>query len=222
MGTRGTDKTDIMKKLLLAEDDPLTHLRVEAALAGAGYVIEWHADGQQAWDQLQRSDAPRLALLDWSMPGLDGPEIVRRARAKPDLCSSYLILLTARDTQQDIVAGLAAGADDYVRKPFDNDELRHRVRAGERILDLQASLADRVRDLERTLARVTELEKFLTICSYCKKIRAADTSWEGVEGYLAKYIDVRFSHGYCPQCYDTRVRPELEKLNRKLPPYPTK
>jgi DNA-binding response OmpR family regulator len=209
-----------MKNLLLAEDEPLTRLRVEAALSGAGYVIEWCADGQAAWDRLQRPDAPRLALLDWSMPGLDGPEIVRRARATPDLASTYLILLTARDTQQDIVAGLAAGADDYVRKPFDNEELRHRVRAGERILDLQANLAERVHDLEKTLARVRDLEKILTICSYCKKIRAADTSWEGVELYLANYIDVRFSHGYCPECYDNKVRPELEKLNRKLPPYP--
>ena len=208
-----------MKNLLLAEDDPLTRLRVEAALSG--YVIDWYPDGQAAWDALQRPGAPRLVLLDWHMPGLDGPEIVRRARATPDLNATYLILLTARDTQQDIVAGLAAGADDYVRKPFDNEELRHRVRAGERVLELQSILADRIHALEKTLARVRDLETILTMCSYCKKIRAADTSWKAVEAYLANYIDVRFSHGYCPECYETRVKPELAKLHRELPPYPT-
>jgi CheY-like chemotaxis protein len=209
-----------MKTLLLAEDDPITRIRVEAALTGADYAIEWHTDGLAAWEALQKPDAPRLALLDWQMPSLEGVEIVRRARAAPKLASTYLILLTARESQQDIVAGLAAGADDYIRKPFDNEELRHRVRAGERILELQMRLADRVQELERALARVRELEGILPICSYCKKIRAGDTDWKAVEAYLATYIDVRFSHGYCPECYEKRVRPELEKLKRDLPPYP--
>lgn len=204
-------------KVLLAEDDAVTRLAVEAALIEWGFEVSSCADGQTAWDRLQVSDGPRLALLDWLMPEMAGPEICRQARAKPGLESAYLILLTARDSRADVIAGLAAGADDYVAKPFDREELRLRVRAGQRILQLQQNLAERVKQLEEAMARVRQLQGILPICSYCKKIRADRDYWQQVEAYLATQIDVHFSHGICPECYETRVKPELDRLKKPGP-----
>lgn len=204
-------------KVLLAEDDAVTRLAVEAALVEWGYEVSSCAEGQSAWDRLQDSDGPRLALLDWLMPGLDGPEICRRVRAKPGFESVYLILLTARDSRADVIAGLQAGADDYVAKPFDREELRLRVRTGQRILQLQSNLAERVKELEAALARVKQLQGILPICSYCKKIRSDRDYWQQVESYLATQIDMRFSHGICPECYESRVKPELARLAKPGP-----
>lgn len=201
-------------KVLLAEDEAVSRLAVEAALVEWGFEVSGFAEGLSAWESLQRPDGPRLALLDWQMPGLDGPEICRRVRSKSGLESAYLILLTARDSRADVIAGLAAGADDYVAKPFDREELRLRLRAGQRILQLQQNLGERVKELEEALARVKQLQGILPICSYCKKIRTDRNYWEQVEGYLATQIDVRFSHGICPDCFDTRVKPELARMKK--------
>jgi len=95
---------------------------------------------------LRKKDAPTLAILDWMMPGMDGLEICRRIREVDRLL--YIIMLTARGSKEDLVAGLGAGADDYLVKPFDKDELRARILVGRRVMGLQASLADRVKELE--------------------------------------------------------------------------
>jgi DNA-binding response OmpR family regulator len=94
-------------------------------------------DGNEAWRELQRPGAPRLAILDWVMPGLSGPQICRKIRASSTLSSTYLILLTARNNEGDIVSGLRAGADDYITKPPVPAELHARIRMGERVLSLQ-------------------------------------------------------------------------------------
>ena len=97
-------------------------------------------DGLQAWDILQRDDAPRLAILDWMMPGMDGPQVCRQVRSQGQERYIYILLLTAKRQRQDIVEGMEAGADDYITKPFDSQELRARLRAAGRILDLQSRL----------------------------------------------------------------------------------
>jgi len=201
--------------VLLADDDPLARATVEVALRDWGFQVVSCADGAAAWNQLRQPDGPRLALLDWLMPAMDGPEICRRVRSEPGLQSVYLILLTARSGQADVNAGLTAGADDYVAKPFDREELRLRLRAGQRILELQSSLNDRVHELEEALTRVRQLQRILPICSYCKKVRNDRDYWEQVEAYIAEHVDVRFSHGICPDCYESRVKPELDQLKRK-------
>jgi phosphoserine phosphatase RsbU/P len=207
-------------KILLAEDDPVTRLMVQTALEQWGFQVSPCENGHVTWEALQQPDAPALALLDWLMPGLDGLEICRRVRNEPKLSSSYLILLTARNRKEDVIAGLQAGADDYVAKPFDHEELRLRLRAGERILNLQSNLAARVSDLQDALNRVKMLQGIIPICSYCKKVRTDPGYWQQVEAYITSQIDVRFSHGICPECYDKQVKPELERMNRPLPPYP--
>jgi two-component system, cell cycle response regulator len=125
---------------LIAEDDPIFRRILESWFKRWDYRVTAVDNGLDAWKLLQSEDAPQLAILDWMMPGMDGIELCRRIRSCDQGPYRYVVLLTAKDDKQDVVAGLEAGADDYLTKPFDVDELRARVRAGRRILDLQAAL----------------------------------------------------------------------------------
>src|ERR1700687_1348482 len=124
-------------KILVAEDDPVSRLLLETHLKKWGHVPVTVADGAAAWEMMQRKDAPALAILDWMMPGLDGVDVCRRARARAEARPLYIILLTARADRQDTIDGLGAGADGFVPKPFDAAELRARVSVGVRVLGLQ-------------------------------------------------------------------------------------
>ncbi len=117
-------------RILIAEDEPVSRRRLETTLVNWGHNVVVCSDGSEAWQALQCEDAPPLAILDWMMPGMDGPEICRRARESSNLGETYIILLTARRDREDIVQGLEAGANDYVIKPFDLQELRARWRGG--------------------------------------------------------------------------------------------
>jgi two-component system cell cycle sensor histidine kinase/response regulator CckA len=145
-------------KILIAEDNLFSRIALEATLTEWGYEVAAAEDGARAWDILQEPDAPRLAIIDWMMPGLDGIELCRRVRAAKRASPTYLILLTARGDKQDIVTGLQAGADDYLTKPFDREELRARLQVGLRIVGLQSELARRVQDLEHALSGAQKLE----------------------------------------------------------------
>jgi two-component system, cell cycle response regulator len=126
--------------VLIAEDDPLFRRMLERWFQHWDYRVTAVENGLDAWEVLKKEDAPPLAILDWMMPGMDGIELCRRIRSRDQGPYRYVLLLTARDDKQDVVAGLEAGADDYLTKPFEVDELRARVRTGKRILDLQAAL----------------------------------------------------------------------------------
>jgi CheY-like chemotaxis protein len=172
------------------------------------------ANGAEAWEHLRAATGPSLAILDWMMPELDGPEVCRRVRAELPLAHMYLMLLTARESRGDLVAGLNAGADDYVTKPFDAEELRARVQVGVRILTLQQTLAERVAELQAALSSVKQLRGLLPICSYCKRIRGDDQYWQQLEGYVSEHSDAQFSHGICPTCYAV-VSEELDRGGKK-------
>lgn len=129
-------------KLLIAEDDFTSRSILTAVLTKCGFEAVVVEDGAAAWDVLQRADAPRLMLLDWNMPGMDGVEICRRLRDNNVPDPPYVILLTARGNKSDIVAGLEAGANDYVAKPYDNEELLARIRVGQRMLEMQSNLME--------------------------------------------------------------------------------
>jgi len=195
-------------RILIAEDDAVSRKILEAKLAKWGYSVVATCDGNEAWHFLKQQDAPELAILDWMMPGMDGPEVCRMLRtlSKPD--PTYVLLLTARDRREDILEGLQAGADDYVIKPFDPDELQARVQVGVRIVSLQRALAERVRELEAALSQVKRLQGLLPICSYCKKIRNDQNYWQQVDGYLSEHSGARFTHGICPECF--------EKISRQV------
>jgi diguanylate cyclase (GGDEF)-like protein len=115
-------------------------LLIERLLTGWGYEVISASDGDEAWWILQNDDAPKLAILDWMMPGMDGPQICSELRKRKGMPYVYVLLVTARAQKEDIIEGLEAGADDYLTKPFDANELRVRLRAGRRILDLQDHL----------------------------------------------------------------------------------
>lgn len=198
-------------KILIAEDDPVSRRLLEATLEKFGYEVVVAADGAEAWIALQRDDAPPLAILDWMMPELDGVEICRRVREIPTSTPPYLILLTAKTERGDVVTGLDAGANDYLKKPFDRGELRARVQVGVQVLELQRKLAERVIELEDTLAQVKQLQGLLPICSYCKNIRDEQNYWQRVDSYLMEHADVMFSHGICPDCYRDVVQPKIDQ-----------
>ena len=125
-------------RILLAEDSAVVRAFVKHFLVHWAYEVVVAVDGQEAWRVLDRPDAPPIALLDWMMPGLDGPEVCRRVRKANREPHTYIILLTAKDRQEDIELGLAAGADDYLKKPFDNSELVARLATARRLLGLQS------------------------------------------------------------------------------------
>lgn len=199
-------------QVLVADDEPVSRTVVGAMLKKAGYVVHYASDGEQAWQRLDSAAPPGIALLDWEMPGLQGPEVIERIRSKQSQTPTYIILLTSRDSSADIVRGLRAGADDYVTKPANEDELIARVNVGARVVRLQAALGDRVRSLEEALANVKALQTLLPMCAYCKSIRNDQNYWEKVETYFTQHSGVSFTHSYCPTCYDRFVRPQLEAL----------
>lgn len=199
-------------RILIAEDDTASRRLLETLLARWGYDVIVAADGEEAWQHLQREGAPHLAILDWMMPGMGGLEICRKVREVGHPSPAYIILLTARAGSEDVVQGLETGANDYVTKPFDREELHARVKVGLRVLQLQMSLADRVRELEEALASVKQLQGLLPICSYCKKIRDDHNYWQQVESYISEHSGAIFSHGICPECFEKFVKPELNKL----------
>lgn len=127
-------------RILIAEDSGPSRLVLERSLANWGYEVVSCKDGMGAWEVLQSENAPRLAILDWMMPGFSGPEICRMLRQKAPEPYTYILLLTSKSQKEDLVEGMEAGADDYLTKPFDTHELRARLRAGIRILNLQAEL----------------------------------------------------------------------------------
>jgi two-component system, cell cycle response regulator len=126
--------------VLVAEDDPIFRHLLESWLQNWGYQVITAKNGADAWEILSQPKTPDLLIFDWMMPGIDGLELCRRLRAKQSEQYQYVLLLTGKDNKQDIVEGLNSGADDYLTKPFDIDELRARLRAGKRILSLQHEL----------------------------------------------------------------------------------
>ena len=136
-------------KILIADDDPVTLRRLEKTLGEWEYEVITARDGLEAWRVLVQSDAPRLAILDWVMPGMDGVEICRRERQLSRERYTYILLLTARTAKSDIVTGLKSGADDYLCKPVDQAELEFRLRAGCRVVNLQENLFDACRALKQ-------------------------------------------------------------------------
>lgn len=197
-------------RILVADDDPVSLRVLQKALQKWGHEVIVARDGTEAWQVLTRPDAPQTAILDWMMPGMDGLTLCRRIRSVPATPAPYLILLTARDDYSDVVAGLEAGANDYVTKPFHHAELRARVRVGIRVQQLQSKLSDQVRDLETALAQVKQLRGLLPICMYCKRIRKDEDYWQQVETYISEHSEAEFSHGICPDCYGKLLKSQLE------------
>jgi DNA-binding response OmpR family regulator len=190
-------------KVLIAEDEPLSRRILERRLTSRGYGVVAAEDGDRAWQILESHDAPELAILDWMMPGLDGLEICRRLRVRESRCYVYVILLTGRGRPADVVAGLESGADDYVTKPFQWEELESRLRTGERIRKLQSELAAKIEQLDSALTEVRALQGILPICAHCKSIRDDANTWHRLETYIESHSNALFTHSLCRTCLAT-------------------
>ena len=164
-------------KILIAEDEKITRTMLARKLNNWGYEVVSAPDGNGAWEILQQKDAPNLIILDWMMPGMDGVEICRRLKQIETKTPSYIILLTSLDNEEDIVAGLDAGADDYITKPFKNSELRSRINVGRRMIELQASLIEKEKlqgILEMAGAVCHELNQPLQVVSGISELLTMD------------------------------------------------
>jgi DNA-binding response OmpR family regulator len=204
--TRAVDTAGI--RVLVADDDRIASKILSTAMQSWQFDVTVVHDGEAAWTHLE-THRPQLAILDWEMPGVDGPELCRRARATVDCAGIYIILVTGREGRANLIHGLRAGADDYITKPFDREEFQVRVQVAARVAALQQGLTDRVDELQRAMAKVRQLEGFISICSYCKRIRSDAQQWEQMEQYISDHSHAQFSHGICPQCFE-KVRADFE------------
>lgn len=187
-------------RILIAEDEPVSRSILSAMLGKCGYDVVETEDGESALERLLDEDVPKLAIIDWQMPGMDGLEVIRRIREARDDHRPYILMLTARDEKADIIAGLDAGADDYLTKPFDPGELQSRIAVGQRLIEMQDRLDAKIEELRDALDHVETLRGILPICCFCKKIRDDKGYWNQVEAYMSSHSDLEFSHGICPEC----------------------
>jgi DNA-binding response OmpR family regulator len=189
--------------IIAVEDDILARKIICRSLRRLGHDVIESADGEEAWTRLQAGNV-RVVVCDWMMPRLDGLALCRRIRARLGAEYVYFILLTGNSASDDNQRAAAeAGVDDFLTKPLDPQEIWMRLRVAERIL--------------RYATQVSQLETFLPICSYCKKIRDDKNYWQQIESYINKRTGTDFSHSVCPDCYQRVIVPELEKLRAASP-----
>ncbi len=174
--------------VLIAEDDPVSSRVLQETLLRLRYEYIATANGIEALEALGRHENVNVIISDWMMPGMDGLELFRRVRARRRFRYTYEILLTSRSGKQSYLDALDAGADDFITKPLDPDELGARLLVAQRILGLQEEMR--------------QLQGLLSICFYCRKIREGE-SWTSLEHYVSKRADASFSHGICANCYQT-------------------
>lgn len=197
-------------KILIAEDDFTSRSLLKALLIKRGHEVVATVNGAEAWEAMQKPDAPPLAILDWMMPEMDGLDVCRHIRALETDRPPYIIMLTTKGEKADIIAGLDAGASDYLPKPYDSGELHARIDVGRRLIEMQTILAGKIEELREALDHIKTLQGILPICSFCKKIRDDQGYWTQVESYISKHTDAQFSHGICPGCVKQHY-PEFAK-----------
>ncbi len=190
-------------RVLIADDDITSRGMLGVMLSLNGYDVIEAADGAAALEIMQHPDAPRLVILDWLMPEMDGPEVIRQLRAIPTTRPPFIVMLTTMSSKADIVSGLKAGANDYLTKPFDPGELRARIEVGRQLVDAQETLAAKIEELREALDHIKTLRGVVPICAWCKKIRDDEGYWRQLEAYIRDHTEAEFSHGICPACATT-------------------
>ena len=187
-------------KILVADDDVTSRLVLSSILSKWGEDVETVCDGNEAWAYLQAHPDSLIAILDWEMPGVDGVDLCRMAKSLERKSPLYVILLTGRQKKEDIVTGLDSGADDYITKPFNDGELRARLRVAERLIQTQKKLTAKIDELAEVLDHVKTLQGIIPICMHCHKIRVDDEAWHRLEAYIEAHSEAHFSHSVCPEC----------------------
>ena len=194
------EPTPDQPRVLLAEDHVPSREALKTLLERHGFRVSPAATGAEGRDILTDFDPPTLALVDWMLPEMSGIELCRAIRTLKSAHYIYFIVITARDNVEDLAEAFAAGADDFIRKPFEPVELVARLKSGQRIVELEQRLAGRVQEIETALERVRALERLVPVCMYCKRVRKDQTYWQEIDEYIHLQTGTDFSHGICPEC----------------------
>jgi CheY-like chemotaxis protein len=185
-------------KTLIVDDDTTSRLILAKQLRNLGHEVSEASDGEEGW-LAYRLQQPRIVITDLVMPRCNGFELCRRIRGAQSVKYTYLIMLSMQSSKINYREAMESGADDFLGKPYDTDDIVIRLRVAERLLLLTT--------------KVNQLEGLLPICSYCKKIRDDRQEWRPVEQYINERSDASFSHGVCPDCYEEHIVPELHSLS---------
>ena len=178
---------------------------LEAALLKLGHEPVVAKDGESAWRILQ-TEPVRTVVSDWQMPRMDGLELCRRVRSREGDYVYFILLTQMEASEKNLHEATDAGVDDFLAKPIDSSQLWMRLRVAERILGFTTE--------------VRQLESFLPICGYCKKVRDDQNYWQQIEQYINTRTGTNFSHGVCPDCIEKVLKPQLAKLGIAMPPIP--
>ncbi len=196
--------------IYVADDDEINLRLIKTVLNLAGYQnLKLFLSGKSMMDELTHNRAD-LLLLDIMMPGVSGYDVLEWIKQDPVLEDIPIIMITAAaldENMEPLARSFDLGAMDYISKPFSNLELVQRVKSALR-------MEKQRQDLEKAAKQIRSLETLLPICSYCKKIRADKNYWQEVESYISDHTDTMFSHSICPDCYETRVKPQLDKIKK--------
>lgn len=188
-------------KILIAEDHLISRRLLTTTLEQFGHEVVSFTNGEDAWAAYDREPV-RVVVSDWLMPGLDGLGFCRKVRERSLTDYTYFILLTANvQGKETYLEAMQAGIDDFLSKPLDRDQIWMRLRVAERILGYTTE--------------ISQLKDMMPICSYCKKVRDDNNYWQQVETYISEKTGTHFSHGVCPTCYDSKIKPQLEEIRRE-------
>ena len=190
-------------KVLIAEDDTVASRVLEAALRKLGHEALVATNGESAWEILQ-TESVRAVVSDWQMPRLDGLDLCRRIRKREGDYVYFILLTHMEASEKNLQEATDAGVDDFLAKPINSNQLWMRLRVAERILGFTTE--------------VRQLESFLPICGYCKKVRDDQNYWQQIEQYINTRTGTNFSHGVCPDCIEKVLKPQLAKLGIAMPP----
>ena len=190
-------------KILIVDDDATSRLILGASLKKMGHEVIIATNGTEALAIFEREEIPIL-ITDMVMPKTDGLELCRRIRSANRARYTYILLLTTVGGKSGYLVGMRAGADDFIQKPFDEQQLAARLVVAVRILNLQS--------------QVNQLSGMLPICASCKKVRDDQNYWQQVESYISRRTGAKFSHGYCPDCFKKAVKAIEEYPGNKPAP----
>ncbi len=184
-------------KILIVDDDIVSQVLLTEQLEDLNHDVSVAADGKEGWGIYQAKN-PRIVITDWMMPNVNGLELTRMIRKENKDFYTFIIFLTILRGKGSYLEAMNAGADDVITKPFDSEQLAARLRVAERILGMQHE--------------IRQLHAILPICSYCRRIRQDDDTWVSIEKHIKQKTDTAFSHGICPECYESHVKPAIVKL----------
>lgn len=185
-------------RVLIAEDDLVSRSLLARMVRSLGHTVVEVADGAEGWREVA-DFRPDVLITDWSMPGMDGLELVCRIRARRNQPYCWVIMLTARDFSENYATATTAGVDDYLVKPLDRTILMGRLDVAARVLAMTG--------------RIAQLESCLPICMHCHSVKDLANQWQHLERYVQDHAKVSFSHGFCPDCYFGEImEPELRAL----------